>query len=75
MEDDVGWDIRLLSQMPEFAKGVRALSNISLTKPQDSPYVDDWDVLWPGNCGDGGYPWPEDKSVPLIITNDGVLAA
>ncbi|EDN93709.1 hypothetical protein SS1G_09576 [Sclerotinia sclerotiorum 1980 UF-70] len=52
MEDDVDWDIRLLTQLPEFAKGIRTLSNIPLNKRQHSPYGDDWDVLWPGHCGD-----------------------
>lgn len=52
MEDDVDWDIRLLSQLPELSKGVRTLSNIPLSRAQESPYGDDWDVLWPGHCGE-----------------------
>ncbi|KAJ8063186.1 hypothetical protein OCU04_008425 [Sclerotinia nivalis] len=52
MEDDVDWDIRLLIQLPEYAKGIRTLSNIPLNKRQHSPYGDDWDILWPGHCGD-----------------------
>ncbi|KAI9650870.1 hypothetical protein NHQ30_000905 [Ciborinia camelliae] len=52
MEDDVDWDIRLLTQLPEFAKGIRTLSHIPLSKRQNSPYGDDWDILWPGHCGD-----------------------
>lgn len=52
MEDDVDWDIRLLSQLREYAQGVRTLSHIPPTKRQHSPYGDDWDVLWPGHCGD-----------------------
>jgi hypothetical protein len=51
IEDDMDWDIRLLSQIPEFAKGARSLSQIPLTMPQDSPYGDDWDLLWPGHWG------------------------
>jgi hypothetical protein len=52
MEDDVDWDIRLLSQLPEFAKGVRSLTDTPPGARRYSPYGDDWDILWPGHCGD-----------------------
>ncbi|KAB8294116.1 hypothetical protein EYC80_009565 [Monilinia laxa] len=52
MEDDVDWDIRLLNQLPEYARGIRTLSHIPLEQRQHSPYGDDWDILWPGHCGD-----------------------
>lgn len=71
MEDDVDWDVRLPSQMPVFAQGVRYLTNISSTTPQNSPYGDDWDVLWPGHCGEV----PPEKDEPLyIISNDETVA-
>jgi len=41
MEDDVDWDIRIKSQMIEFAKGVRSVSQIPLQSDQSSPYGDD----------------------------------
>ncbi|TAQ88257.1 hypothetical protein B7494_g3434 [Chlorociboria aeruginascens] len=71
MEDDLDWDIRLLEQMPEFAKGVRNISDIPLDKPQHSPYGDDWDVLWPGHCGDV-FPKGDDRR--YIISNDTTVA-
>ncbi|QSZ35916.1 hypothetical protein DSL72_007038 [Monilinia vaccinii-corymbosi] len=52
MEDDVDWDIRLLTQLPEYARGIRTLSHVPLDQRQHSPYGDDWDILWPGHCGD-----------------------
>ncbi|RAL67175.1 hypothetical protein DID88_007953 [Monilinia fructigena] len=52
MEDDVDWDIRLLNQLPEYARGIRTLSHIPSTQRQHSPYGDNWDILWPGHCGD-----------------------
>ncbi|KAF7891733.1 hypothetical protein EAF00_008035 [Botryotinia globosa] len=52
MDDDVDWDIRLRTQLPELAKGIRTLSHIPLSRRQHSPYGDDWDILWPGHCGD-----------------------
>ncbi|PQE08813.1 glycosyltransferase family 25 protein [Rutstroemia sp. NJR-2017a WRK4] len=71
MEDDVDWDIRLLSQLPDFAKGVRSLSGISPSQTQYSPYGDDWDVLWPGHCGDY---LPENDKRLYVIENDETVA-
>jgi len=71
MEDDVDWDVRLLSQMPNFAKGVRSLSNIPISTPQASPYGDDWDVLWPGHCGEYA---PANDGRRYIIGNDETVA-
>jgi len=71
MEDDVDWDIRLPLQMPDFARGVRTLSNIPLAAPQHSPYGDDWDVLWPGHCGEV---LPEHDDRRFIISDDITVA-
>ncbi|KAL3417727.1 lps glycosyltransferase [Phlyctema vagabunda] len=71
MEDDVDWDIRLLSQLPEFAKGVRFVSEIPPKKAQHSPYGDDWDVLWPGHCGDV---LPENDNRKYMIQQDETVA-
>lgn len=74
MEDDVDWDIRILSQMPEFAKGVRSVSNIPFTAPQESPYGDDWDILWPGHCGEAKETTPEEIEPLYIIKDDPTVA-
>lgn len=72
MEDDVDLDVRIKSQMPEFAKGVRTISKVPLSQPQDSPYGDNWDVLWPGHCGEVA---PEDDERLYIIKNDETVAS
>ena len=71
MEDDVDWDIRILPQMQDLAKGVRHLSDIRLDKHQISPYGDDWDVIWPGHCGEV---LPEGDDRRYIIQNDETVA-
>jgi hypothetical protein len=53
--------------MPNLAKGVRQLSDISFTERQHSPYGDDWDIIWPGHCGD--IPYKNDDR-RYIIEND-----
>lgn len=50
MEDDADWDVMLKSQLIEFAHGTRFLQDAS-GKATDSPYGDDWDLLWLGHCG------------------------
>jgi hypothetical protein len=70
MEDDADWDLRLLEQMPNLAKGVRSISEIPLDEPQHSPYGDDWDIIWPGRCGD--VPPKDDQR--YIINNDETVA-
>ncbi|KAK0101592.1 hypothetical protein ONS95_006755 [Cadophora gregata] len=71
MEDDVDWDIRLLSQLPEFAKGVRSLSGVKPSEAQHSPYGDDWDILWPGHCGEV---LPKGDDRRYTISNDETVA-
>jgi hypothetical protein len=71
MEDDVDWDVRLLRQMQDFARGVRHLQNISPSTHQNSPYGDDWDILWPGHCGEV---LPIDDDRRYIINNDETVA-
>jgi hypothetical protein len=61
IEDDVDWDIRILSQMENFAKGTRYVYDIPETAKQHSPYGDKWEVLWPGHCGGHGALAPEDR--------------
>lgn len=49
MEDDVDWDVSLKRQLQNFATAARALQGVQ--NPQsDSPYGDDWDILWLGHC-------------------------
>ncbi|KAI1803550.1 glycosyltransferase family 25 protein [Daldinia bambusicola] len=53
MEDDMDWDVRLKPQLEKIAQGARALfpSSPSSSKP-NSPYGDDWDLMWLGHCGE-----------------------
>lgn len=71
MEDDLDWDVRLLSQMRELAKGARWLSNIPPSQKQHSPYGDDWDILWPGHCGEV---LPEHDDRRYVIKDDETVA-
>ncbi|KAI1385301.1 glycosyltransferase family 25 protein [Hypoxylon trugodes] len=50
MEDDMDWDVRLKPQLERVAQGARALLS-SASKP-DSPYGNDWDLMWLGHCGE-----------------------
>jgi hypothetical protein len=50
MEDDMDWDVRLKSQLERVAQGSRSLLGSAL-KP-NSPYGDNWDILWLGHCGE-----------------------
>lgn len=52
MEDDVDWDISIKNQFHNFAIAVRSLQYLSINQvPTNSPYGDEWDVLWLGHCG------------------------
>ncbi|KAI9756671.1 MAG: hypothetical protein M4579_003760 [Chaenotheca gracillima] len=52
MEDDADWDVRLKSQLVDFAWGSRYILNetSSNTSVSSSPYGDGWDMLWVGHC-------------------------
>ncbi|XXH01163.1 hypothetical protein Hte_007516 [Hypoxylon texense] len=50
MEDDMDWDVRIKPQLERVAQGARALLS-SASKP-NSPYGDDWDLMWLGHCGE-----------------------
>ncbi|KAI2471178.1 glycosyltransferase family 25 protein [Annulohypoxylon bovei var. microspora] len=50
MEDDMDWDVRLKPQLERIAQGARALLS-SAAKP-NSPYGDEWDLMWLGHCGE-----------------------
>ena len=67
LEDDVDWDIRLKSQLVDFAKGTRYLLNTTESTKTQSPYGDGWDVLWVGLCHDR---LATDDSRLYVIHND-----
>ncbi len=50
MEDDADWDVSLKSQLHTFAGKTRILGNVALDQRTHSPYGDEWDLLWLGNC-------------------------
>jgi hypothetical protein len=58
MEDDMDWNVRLKSQLIEFAKGARFLQSFSSphkdvpSQMPNSPYGNEWDLLWLGHCGE-----------------------
>ncbi|KAG4433359.1 hypothetical protein IFR05_011165 [Cadophora sp. M221] len=51
MEDDMDWDVRLKSQLQLIARGTQTLQG-SNSQTSDSPYGDDWDLIWLGHCGE-----------------------
>lgn len=61
------WDIRLKSQLADFARGSRSLLNITDSTKTHSPYGDGWDVLWVGLCRDS---LAEDDPRIFIIKDD-----
>lgn len=46
------WDVRLKPQLEHVAQGARALLSSSSSRTPNSPYGDDWDILWLGHCGE-----------------------
>ncbi|KAH9904585.1 glycosyltransferase family 25 protein [Xylariomycetidae sp. FL2044] len=50
MEDDMDWDVRLKPQLERAAQGTRAL--LETVNQPNSPYGDDWDLIWLGHCGE-----------------------
>ncbi|KAI9799162.1 MAG: hypothetical protein M1833_004202 [Piccolia ochrophora] len=67
LEDDVDWDVRLKSQLINFARGARFIRNTPESAPTLSPYGDDWDVLWLGHCGEH---FPANDSRRFVISGD-----
>ncbi|KAK0113804.1 hypothetical protein ONS95_014053 [Cadophora gregata] len=50
LEDDMDWDVRLKSQLQLIADGTRTLQGS--TSSSNSPYGNDWDLIWLGHCGE-----------------------
>ncbi|KAJ6123782.1 Glycosyl transferase family 25 [Penicillium samsonianum] len=72
MEDDSDWDVSIKVQLESFAHAVRALQHQDTRKvPTQSPYGDDWDILWLGHCGMSCktdlpfYLTPNDPTIPM----------
>ncbi|KAJ5150688.1 uncharacterized protein N7500_010877 [Penicillium coprophilum] len=72
MEDDTDWDVSIKVQLQSFAHAVRALQLKDTQKvPTQSPYGDDWDILWIGHCGVSCktdlpfYLTPNDPTIPM----------
>ncbi|KEF50883.1 uncharacterized protein A1O9_13064 [Exophiala aquamarina CBS 119918] len=67
-EDDADWDVSLKQQLVQFARGSRVMINTTTTHPTCSPYGDNWDMLWIGNCGTGSR--DEDHRRVFVIPRD-----
>ncbi|OOQ90679.1 hypothetical protein PEBR_03211 [Penicillium brasilianum] len=69
LEDDVDWDVSIKPQLQTFAHAVRTLQN-TVYAPTESPYGDEWDILWLGHCGasckteEPFYMIPNDPTLP-----------
>lgn len=67
MEDDADWSVYLKDQLVHVAAGSRYVSDPSReTTAFQSPYGDDWDMLWLGHCGSEF----RDQSPHYLIEND-----
>jgi GR25 family glycosyltransferase involved in LPS biosynthesis len=51
MEDDADWDVSLKHQLQNFAVGSQHILYGEHTQSFNSPYGDEWDLLWLGHCG------------------------
>jgi len=51
MEDDADWDVSLKHQLHDFAIGSQNILQGERKFPLESPYGDNWDLLWLGHCG------------------------
>jgi hypothetical protein len=72
LEDDADWDVTIKSQLVEFAKGAQFLQGTESKNTREnsesktnSPYGDDWDLLWLGHCGTRNREW-EDQNYYVI---------
>jgi len=50
LEDDADWGVSLKSQLHTVAEKTRSLGNVARDQRTHSPYGDEWDLLWLGNC-------------------------
>lgn len=67
MEDDADWSVYLKDQLVHVAEGSRYVSNPSRNTTEfQSPYGNDWDMLWLGHCGSKF----RDQSPHYLIEND-----
>ncbi|KAL3457118.1 hypothetical protein BJX64DRAFT_280868 [Aspergillus heterothallicus] len=74
MEDDTDWDVSLKTQLQTFAIAVRALQGLD-DCTTNSPYGDDWDILWLGHCGlECGTNQPPDDARLTCTISDGVCS-
>ncbi|KAF7563759.1 hypothetical protein G7046_g371 [Stylonectria norvegica] len=55
LEDNLDWDVHLKGQLDAVARGARHVFGDYTSMP-NSPYGDNWDILWLGHCGE---PFPE----------------
>lgn len=49
-EDDADWDVAFKSQLVQFARGSRWLTDVPKGTIPNGPYGDDWDILWFGHA-------------------------
>ncbi|KAI0165051.1 glycosyltransferase family 25 protein [Hypoxylon sp. FL1284] len=69
MEDDMDWDVRLKPQLERVAQGARAL--LSSASDPNSPYGDNWDLMWLGHCGEV-FPETLDENKEKPIDDPGI---
>ena len=68
-EDDADWDVSFKQQLVQYARGTRYITSSEANGSfvPHSPYGEDWDVLWIGDCSTKD--WPGDNK-RFVIPND-----
>ena len=79
-EDDSDWDVNLRAQLEQFAQGSRYITSLWTGSKElkskasggdaNSPYGEDWDLLWLGHCGVDTHPSDPRQ---FIISNDATV--
>lgn len=68
MEDDVDWSVYLKDQLEQLGTGTRYITDPTSQNDinLESPYGNDWDMLWIGHCGSSF----RDSAPHYVIEND-----
>lgn len=67
IEDDADWDVHLKDQLEQLAVGSQYVRPGANNTVPESPYGDDWDLLWLGHCGSS---FSTSETRRYVIEND-----
>ncbi len=67
MEDDADWDVEFRTQLEYIALGSQVLQDTPKDKTPQSPYGDDWDLIWLGHCANAPVEYDDRR---FLMKND-----